>query len=225
MSWYNHPLTLFVNMTVRHLISEWLLDTLYLIFMSYGNLELLASPLLVKWFIYVCRNFCQNFFGTDRVLFRYLWIILRPKEVGRQAWSNSDTYNLGDYCRWPLRLLHWPVIVYWHLLQWITTYMAVSSWRYNYSLKCWYRRIYFSTLSRMDILRQSRHDYSYVISSVIPFGTADGTMIDIFFNALWWGYGITFLNKNETVAFWHDWVYAWDTPCYVRVWLDSFVRG
>ena len=46
--WENHPLTLFVNMTVRHLIDELLLDTLYLVFMSYGTLDLLASPLLVK---------------------------------------------------------------------------------------------------------------------------------------------------------------------------------
>ena len=180
MSWYNYPLTLFVNMTVRHLIAEWFLDTIYLIFMSYGTLDLLESLLLVKLFIYVCWNFCQNFFDTDRVIFRCLLVILRPKEVGRHAWSNSDTCTLGDYCRWPLWLLKWPVIVFWNLLQWITAYMAVSSWRYNYSLQCWYRNIYFSTLSRMDILRQSRHDYSYVISSVIPFGIADSTMIDIF---------------------------------------------
>ena len=60
----------------------------------------------------------------------------------------------------------------------------------------------------MDILRQSRQDYSYVISSVIPFGTSDSTMIDTFLNALWWGYGITFLNKNATAALLHDGVHV-----------------
>ena len=137
MSWENYTLTLFVNVTVRHPIAEWLLDTLYLIFIYYGTLDLLASPLLVKWFIYVCRNLFQNFFGTDWVIFRCLWVILRPKELCRNAWSNSDTCTLGDSCRWPLWLLKWPVLAYWNFLQWITAYMAVSIWRYNYSLQCW----------------------------------------------------------------------------------------